>query len=109
MARREQKVKEKGDSVGVVPKLGTEEIKSNARCELCGEHMPRGEEMFKYHGHSGPCPEKKDSVESEPKTDTSSVESETPPKVANVKISVSTEKSDLENHPKFSKFKKEGQ
>ena len=27
-----------------------------ATCELCGEPMPPGEEMFKYHGHSGPCP-----------------------------------------------------
>lgn len=26
------------------------------KCELCGEPMPVGEEMFKYHGHSGPCP-----------------------------------------------------
>lgn len=26
------------------------------RCEICGEMMPRGEEMFKYHGSSGPCP-----------------------------------------------------
>ena len=25
-------------------------------CELCGEPMPKGEEMFKYHGYSGPCP-----------------------------------------------------
>jgi hypothetical protein len=25
-------------------------------CELCGESMPPGEEMFKYHGYSGPCP-----------------------------------------------------
>jgi hypothetical protein len=25
-------------------------------CELCGEPMPEGEEMFKYHGYSGPCP-----------------------------------------------------
>lgn len=25
-------------------------------CELCGEPMPRGEEMFRFHGHSGPCP-----------------------------------------------------
>lgn len=24
-------------------------------CELCGEPMPEGEEMFKYHGYSGPC------------------------------------------------------
>ena len=25
-------------------------------CELCGAPMPAGEEMFRYHGHSGPCP-----------------------------------------------------
>ena len=27
-----------------------------ALCSLCGEPMPKGEEMFKYHGYSGPCP-----------------------------------------------------
>lgn len=27
-----------------------------ARCKLCGEPMPHGEEMFFYHGYSGPCP-----------------------------------------------------
>lgn len=27
-----------------------------ARCELCGEPMPRGEEMFKFHGYSCDCP-----------------------------------------------------
>ena len=27
-----------------------------AKCEICGHPMPKGEEMFKYHGHSGPCP-----------------------------------------------------
>lgn len=27
-----------------------------AKCSLCGEPMPPGEEMFKYHGYSGPCP-----------------------------------------------------
>lgn len=27
-----------------------------ARCSLCGEPMPPGEQMFKYHGLSGPCP-----------------------------------------------------
>jgi hypothetical protein len=27
-----------------------------SKCELCGEPMPAGEEMFKYHGYSGPCP-----------------------------------------------------
>jgi hypothetical protein len=26
------------------------------KCELCGEPMPAGEEMFNYHGYSGPCP-----------------------------------------------------
>jgi hypothetical protein len=26
------------------------------KCEICGEPMPKGEEMFKYHGYSGPCP-----------------------------------------------------
>lgn len=26
------------------------------KCELCGEPMPPGEEMFKYHGYSGNCP-----------------------------------------------------
>lgn len=26
------------------------------KCELCGEPMPEGETMFKYHGYSGPCP-----------------------------------------------------
>ena len=25
-------------------------------CQLCGEPMPPGEEMFNYHGYSGPCP-----------------------------------------------------
>jgi hypothetical protein len=25
-------------------------------CQLCGEPMPAGEEMFNFHGHSGPCP-----------------------------------------------------
>jgi hypothetical protein len=23
---------------------------------MCGEPMPKGEEMFNYHGYSGPCP-----------------------------------------------------
>lgn len=26
------------------------------RCAICGEPMPAGEEMFKYHGYSGNCP-----------------------------------------------------
>jgi hypothetical protein len=27
-----------------------------AKCEICGEPMPAGEEVFKFHGYSGPCP-----------------------------------------------------
>lgn len=27
-----------------------------SKCELCGEPMPQGEEMFKFHGYSGECP-----------------------------------------------------
>lgn len=27
-----------------------------SNCEICGAPMPTGEEMFKYHGYSGPCP-----------------------------------------------------
>ncbi len=27
-----------------------------AKCSLCGEPMPEGEEMFKFHGMSGGCP-----------------------------------------------------
>lgn len=27
-----------------------------SKCELCGEPMPPGEEMFKYHGYSCDCP-----------------------------------------------------
>lgn len=25
-------------------------------CEMCGDPMPPGEEMFRFHGYSGPCP-----------------------------------------------------
>lgn len=28
-----------------------------SKCNLCGEPMPKGEEMFNYHGYSGPCPQ----------------------------------------------------
>lgn len=34
-------------------------IESNAdkaKCEICGEPMPPGEEMFRFHGMSGNCP-----------------------------------------------------
>lgn len=29
---------------------------TEAKCNLCGEPMPPGEEMFNFHGYSGPCP-----------------------------------------------------
>lgn len=32
------------------------EAAPTATCALCGGPMPIGEEMFKYHGFSGPCP-----------------------------------------------------
>ena len=31
-------------------------MSEQVKCELCGEPMPEGEEMFKYHGYSGSCP-----------------------------------------------------
>lgn len=29
---------------------------TGAKCELCGEPLPAGEEMFRFHGYSGDCP-----------------------------------------------------
>lgn len=29
---------------------------SESKCEICGEPMPAGEGVFKFHGYSGPCP-----------------------------------------------------
>ncbi len=29
---------------------------NKAKCELCGDPLPEGEQMFKYHGYSGACP-----------------------------------------------------
>ena len=26
------------------------------KCQICGEPMPAGEEMFNFHGYSGDCP-----------------------------------------------------
>ena len=31
-------------------------MSDTAKCSICGEPMPAGEEMFKYHGYSGDCP-----------------------------------------------------
>ena len=33
------------------------EAVTSPKCGLCGQPMPPGEEMFQYHGFSGPCPE----------------------------------------------------
>lgn len=30
-------------------------MSDESKCGLCGDPMPKGEEMFKYHGYSGPC------------------------------------------------------
>jgi hypothetical protein len=30
--------------------------KEQSKCGICNEPMPEGEEMFQYHGLSGPCP-----------------------------------------------------
>jgi hypothetical protein len=29
---------------------------NTAKCGICGEPMPPGEQMFKHHGYSGKCP-----------------------------------------------------
>lgn len=29
---------------------------TKAICTICGEPMPDGEQMFKFHGYSGDCP-----------------------------------------------------
>lgn len=31
-------------------------MSETAKCNICGEPMPPGETMFKFHGYSGPCP-----------------------------------------------------
>ena len=28
----------------------------SAICEICGQPLPEGEQMFRYHGYSGDCP-----------------------------------------------------
>jgi len=37
-------------------KLAARKATSTSKCEICGEPMPPGEEMFKFHGYSGDCP-----------------------------------------------------
>ena len=31
-------------------------MSEKAKCRICGEPLPDAEEMFNYHGYSGPCP-----------------------------------------------------
>ncbi len=31
-------------------------VEAKAVCQLCGEPMPTGEEVFSFHGYSGDCP-----------------------------------------------------
>jgi len=43
-----------------------ERLRAEPKCLLCGELMPPGEEIFNYHGYSGPCPKRMEtSCESE--------------------------------------------
>jgi hypothetical protein len=49
-----QKIEEDArDAVAAAPAADGE---PEHRCERCGEPMPEGERMFRYHGYSGPCP-----------------------------------------------------
>lgn len=38
-----------------------------SNCELCGEPMPEGETMFKFHGYSGPCPKPPLPIDTQPR------------------------------------------
>lgn len=44
--------------------------KPDGYCKICGEPMPSGEEMFKFHGYSGPCPKPAQAKPEQPKTRT---------------------------------------
>ena len=39
------------------------------KCIICGEPMPEGEEMFKFHGYSGNCPKPPLPKSETPRTD----------------------------------------
>jgi hypothetical protein len=36
--------------------LAPKPVVKEGGCAVCGEPMPPGEEIFKFHGYSGPCP-----------------------------------------------------
>lgn len=43
---------------------------ANNLCQLCGEPLPKGEEMFKLHGYSCDCPKSPLPKQSEPDINT---------------------------------------
>jgi nicotinamidase/pyrazinamidase len=51
-----QAARQHGYGVNVVEELCRSVWTETAKCEICGEPMPPGETMFKFHGYSGPCP-----------------------------------------------------
>lgn len=53
-------------------------------CQLCGQPMPPGEEMFNYHGYSGPCPEPP--TPATPAATTSPAPAPTPWRIAEVEV-----------------------
>lgn len=52
LAQKLKKLEERGSFKNLPEDARTQAPK----CGLCGEPMPAGEEMFKFHGYSGPCP-----------------------------------------------------
>jgi len=62
---RDQRIKEKEDAlrsgddqdaINQAEATKQEHLEKKATCGLCGKPMPPGEEMFNFHGYSGPCP-----------------------------------------------------
>ena len=51
-----------------VPIRDADDMTERPYCELCGDPMPAGEEMFKFHGYSGPCPTLKSGQQTRPKS-----------------------------------------
>ena len=47
-------VKEDADGERLIKK--EQSVIDVVKCDLCGEPMPAGETMCKFHGYSGPCP-----------------------------------------------------
>ena len=66
---RDQRIKEKNDAIRnnddqnaimldweATKQAHLDWKKKETICGLCGKSMPPGDEMFKFHGYSGPCP-----------------------------------------------------